>query len=367
MQLAAHPVAYPLVRAVARIGPVVRVPRVGVVVSDAALARAVLTDTAAFTKTGPGSPADLWTPVVGPSALLNMEGAEHAELRRRLADLFTPRAVAELVARASASLDVERPLDIVALTRRLAGAVIAELVGLDPNLAAGPAFAAATAVTGQVRLARPQLTPTQVGTARAAMAELTGPADAAYRAGDPATVPGRMRSLGLSEGESRGAVAAFVLTGTETLVSFVPRLVAILLDTGWHDRLAADPSRTDDAIADALRVTVPSPVMLRSVAAPARIGRMAVRPGERIVIATVSAARALGGFDPDRPHPPELRRLWFGAGPHFCLGMPLATAEIRTVLDAVLAAHRERPWRIVRRRAARGVLIPAYRELVLDA
>jgi cytochrome P450 len=364
VRLAAHPVAYPLVRAVARIGPVVRIPRVGVVVSDAALARTVLTD-AAFTKTGPGSPADLWTPVVGPSVLLNMDGAEHAELRRRLADLFTPRAVADLVGRAP--LVLERPLDLVALTRRLAGAVIAELVGLDPDLAAGPAFAAATAVTGQVRLARPRLTASQIATARAAMAELTGPAEAAYRAGDPATVPGRMRSLGLSEREARGAVAAFVLTGTETLVSFVPRLVALLLDTGWLDRLAADRSRTDYAVAEALRVTVPSPVMLRSVAVPARIGHLDVRPGERVVIATVSAARALGGFDPDRPHPPELRRLWFGAGPHFCLGMPLAMAEIRAVLDAVLAAHRERPWRIVRRRAARGVLVPAYRELVLDA
>ena len=46
VQLGAHPLAYPLLRAVARIGPVVRVPRVGVVVSDAALARRVLTDTA---------------------------------------------------------------------------------------------------------------------------------------------------------------------------------------------------------------------------------------------------------------------------------------------------------------------------------
>jgi cytochrome P450 len=199
------------------------------------------------------------------------------------------------------------------------------------------------------------------------MAQLTAPAEAAYRAGDPKTVPGRMRALGLSAEESRGAVAAFVLTGTETLVSFVPRLVALLLDTGRLDRLAADPSRTDDMIAEALRITVPSPVMLRSVAAPARIGGVAVRPGERVVIATVSAARALGPFDPDRPHPPELRRLWFGAGPHFCLGMPLAMAEVRAVLDAVLAAHRERPWRIVRRRAAGRVLVPAYRELVLDA
>jgi cytochrome P450 len=370
VQFAAHPVAYPLVRALARIGPVVRVPRVGVVVSDAALARAVLGDTAAFTKTGPGSPADLWTPVVGPSVLLNMEGAEHAALRRRLADLFTPRAVTELVARAAdhviTPIAVQRPIDMVALARQLAGAVIAELVGLGPALGAAPAFAAATAVTGQVRLARPRLTPAEVAVARAAMAKLTGPAEGAYRAGDPATVPGRMRSLGLSVSEARGAVAAFVLTGTETLVSFVPRLLAILLDTGWIDRLAAEPCRAEDVIAEALRVTVPSPVMLRSVAAPARIGTVAVRPGERVVIATVSAARALGGFDPDRPHPPELRRLWFGAGPHFCLGMPLAMAEIRTVLDAVLAAHRERPWRIVRRRAARGVLVPAYRELLLD-
>jgi len=98
VQLGAHPVAYPLVRALARIGPVVRVPRVGVVVSHAGLARAVLTDTVAFTKTGPGSPAALWTPVVGPSVLLNMEGAEHATLRRALADLFTPSAVAALCA-----------------------------------------------------------------------------------------------------------------------------------------------------------------------------------------------------------------------------------------------------------------------------
>ncbi|HXV93447.1 MAG TPA: cytochrome P450, partial [Pseudonocardia sp.] len=258
-------------------------------------------------------------------------------------------------------------VELVGLVQRLAGAVIAELVGLDPRTAAGPAFAAAHAVTGQVRLARPRLTPRQVARARAALAELTGPAEAAYRAGDPGTVPGRMRELGLTADEARGAVAAFVLTGTETLVSFVPRLVALLHDSGRLDRLAAETGTgaVEPVIDEALRVTVPSPVMLRSVAATASVGGVAVRPGDRVVIATVSAARSLGGFDPDRPHPPQLRRLWFGAGPHFCLGMPLAIAETRAVLDAVLAAHRQRPWRIAWRRAARGVLVPGYRELVL--
>ena len=35
----------------------------------------------------------------------------------------------------------------------------------------------------------------------------------------------------LSEDEAMGAVGAFVLTGTETLVSYIPRLVAILIDS----------------------------------------------------------------------------------------------------------------------------------------
>lgn len=370
VQLGAHPVAYPLVRALARIGPVVRVPRVGVVVSDAALARAVLTDTAAFAKTGPGSPAALWTPVVGPSVLLNMEGTGHAALRRALADLFTPGAVAALLAgetcdRLRDRLAAGEAVDLVPVAQRLAGAVIAGLVGLDARAAAGPVFAAATAVTSMVRLARPELTPRQVARGRAALEAITAPAVSAYRDGDPATVPGRMRALGLTEHEARGAVAAFALTGTETVVSFVPRLVALLHDSGLLDAVALDRARVDAVIDEGLRVTVPSPVMLRRVAAPARIGTVDVRPGDRVVIATVSAARAPGPFDPDRPHPPELRRLWFGAGPHFCLGMPLATAQTRLVLDAVLDAHRARPLRVVRRRVARRVLIPGYRELTV--
>ncbi len=81
------------------------------------------------------------------------------------------------------------------------------------------------------------------------------------------------------------------------------------------------------------------------------------------MIATVSAAR--GGdpdFDPDRTPAPSIGGVWFGAGPHFCLGMPLAIAEIRTLLDVLVEAA---PLQIVQRKVARGVLIPAYRTLVL--
>lgn len=393
VQRAAHPLAYPALRS-ARRRPVVRVPRIGVVVSDAAIAREVLLDLDHFSKVGPGAPSDLWTPVLGPSVLLNMEGAEHAALRRALGPLFSPRAVRELVsgpggadvadgagtpgneaAGGGVLPDLTRRLaagervDLAAAVTAQAGAVICGMVGLPPtDDAVRSAMSAARTITGMVRLHRHGLTRSQVVRARSVLERLTAPARAAYRAGDPATVPGRMRDLGLSEREAMGAVGAFVLTGTETIQSLVPRLVAIAHDTGWTARLLADDAALRRrAVEEGLRVTVPTPAMLRSVRADATVGGLPVVAGERVVIATVNCCRAAGGFDPDRPVDPAVRHLWFGAGPHFCLGMPLAMAQVDAVLDALAAAASDGRVPVVgRRRAARGVLVPAYRSLELS-
>ena len=385
VQRGAHPLVYPAIRALRHRGPVVRVPGIGVVVSDAATARAVLLDSEHFSKVGPGSPSDLWTPVLGPSVLLNMEGADHARLRRALSGLFTPRAVRDLVAvsvpdvlagLAPRLLAGER-VDLVAETATMAGTVVCAMTGLPPTDAAvREAMTAAQSVVGLVRLHRRSLTAGQVRHARAVLARLSAPARDAYRAGDPATVPGRMRELGLSEDEALGAVGAFVLTGTETIQSFVPRLVALAADTGWLDQLlAADPGAGPEAAAlrgrvveEALRVTAPTPAMLRSVRAAANVGGVRVRAGDRVVLATDSSCSDAAPVGPAGPDDPAVRHLWFGAGPHFCLGMPLAVAQVDAVLDAlrpVVTAGRS--IEVVDRAVARGVLIPAYRSLVVRA
>lgn len=365
---AAHPIAYPLLSAIR--GPVRRIPGLGVLVTDAAVLRAVLMDTEGFTKNGPGAPSDLWTPVLGPSVLLNMEGAEHGALRRKLGPLFAPAFVDALVAESlgnatrdlSAALARGDRVDLVAHARRSASAVIARLVGLDDAVVDDALFARVTRVTGFVTLARPRLTSRQLGIARGILAELGEHARHAY-AGDESTVPGRMRALGLDEREALGAVAAFVLTGTETIVSYVPRLAAILIDTEWLPRLVAAPELVDAAVAEGLRVTTPSPMMLRSVVAPRVIGGVAVRPGERILLGTYWANRALGEFDPASNPASGLKQLWFGAGSHYCLGAPLAMAQIRLTVDALLANP---TLRVVARRPSRGVLIPSYASLHLE-
>jgi cytochrome P450 len=365
---AAHPIAYPLLSAIR--GPVRRVPGLGVLVKDAALLRTVLMDTEGFTKNGPGAPSDLWTPVLGPSVLLNMEGAEHGALRRKLGPLFAPAFVDALVAASlgAATRDLSDALargdrvDLVAHSRRAASTVIARLVGLDDTVVDDALFARVTRVTGFVTLARPRLAPRQLRVARGILTELGDHARRAY-AGDESTVPGRMRALGLDEREALGAVAAFVLTGTETIVSYVPRLAAILIDSGWLPRLAATPELVDAAVAEGLRVTTPSPMMLRSVVAPRTIGQLPVKPGERVLLGTYWANRALGEFDPSTNPAAQLKQLWFGAGTHYCLGAPLAMAQIRLTLDALLATP---TLRVVSRRPARGVLIPSYASLVLE-
>ena len=365
---AAHPVAFPLLAAVR--GPVRRIPGLGVLVKDAALLRATLMDTEGFTKNGPGAPSDLWTPVLGPSVLLNMEGVEHGVLRRKLGPLFAPAFVDALVAaslgeptrKLAAALARGDRVDLVAHSRRSASAVIARLVGLDSSVVDDDLFARVSRVTGFVTLARPRLTTSQLAVARGILAELGEHARRAY-AGDESTVPGRMRALGLDEREALGAVAAFVLTGTETIVSYVPRLAAILIDSGWLPRLAADPSLVDAAVAEGLRVTTPSPMMLRSVVEPRTLGDVQVKPGERILLGTYWANRALGEFDPATNPAAQLKQLWFGAGTHYCLGAPLAMAQIRLTVGALL----ETPsLRVAARRPSRGVLIPSYASLQLE-
>ncbi|MEU9832209.1 cytochrome P450 [Streptosporangium sp. NPDC048047] len=397
LQLAAHPFVYPLMRLLARLGPVVRVPGLGIVVNDAAVARTVLTDER-FRKDGPGSPGDLWTPVLGPSVLLNMEGPGHLALRRRLAPLFAPAHTSALVADVldrpladlSARLARGETVDLVDEMRALAGAVICRVIGLGEvsEARARELFADGERVVSMVSLRSRRLSDRQVAVARRVLARIGDIAQAAYDAGDASTVMGRMRAQGLSAAEARGAAGAFFLTGTETVATFVPRLIALLHDHGHgiggprdRDRSPgrsreqgrarrADPSSARDLTGDldrlieeAMRITTPTPLMLRSVGAPARVGRVAARPGDRVLIVTHNCARAHGPFDPAREHPPELRRLWFGAGPHFCIGYPLALAEIRAVAS-VLLSHRVR---VVRRRAARGVLIPTYRHLWIEA
>lgn len=392
--------------------PIRKVPGIGWVTADPVVAGAVLQDHRSFTILGEGGVGDLWAQILGDWVLDLFDGAGHHDLRSRTRELFTEAVSRDLVhaawgERVGAAGEVLRAggtLDVAHLSRVLVGRMVIGLLGVPRpagHRGTWPDDEGALRVfeTGE-RLATvalntagsTTLTPDQVATARGIVAELTAGIPDGWRNAPPDTLLGRCRELGLGLTETSGLAALLMVAGTETAASAMGRTTALLIDTGEQHRMLAairagagtpvpggrsggagtstgrllNPGEADpveNVVREGLRVTSPASVIGRGVAADVEVGGARLRAGDRIMLLVWSANAAAGPFRADRPYVRESRQLWFGAGRHLCLGAALARAEIGTLLRMLWSE--DRPLRVIRRRAARGVLIPAWSELVV--
>lgn len=371
-----HRSGYAILKLVSKLGAVVPIPAVGVVVNDAKLIRQILLDGEHFSKVGPGGSSELWTPLLGPNALLNMDGDSHAHLRRKLGPLFTTKFLNQMVgsvlelqmAELQRRLLDGEPVDITAQAERGAALVICKLTGyaIDNPRAVTVQLAKARELLGMISLTTKRFSDTTLAIMHEKLADLNASTRAAYQANIDGTVPALLRAEGLDENDTISVVSAMIVAGTETIVSFIPRFTHLLIDSGYIDHLAASPGDVDSAVNEGLRVAVPSPVMIRSVIAPTRVDRVRVRPGDRIILSTVMACQRAGDFNPLRPIPKEMRQLWFGAGAHFCIGMPLAMLEATAFASTIAAVHAVRPLRIVSKTYKANTIASSYSELVVQ-
>ena len=373
---AADPGLFALLEAARHTGPITRVPRLGWVVTDPVLARQVLNDHAAFGMNGEGGVGHLWTQLFGDEMAQFFGGARHAEVRTRARDLFTEDAARSLVERSqgpshaalAARLAAGGTVDVADAARVLAGRMVADLLGLP---AAGPDDVFRELFAAGERLARlalgtaasTGLDPAVVARARSVADEITAAVPHAYRTAGTGTLLGRCRELDLGLPLARGLATLLVVAGTETGASGTVRTAALLHDTGRQRALLDDPSLLDNAVREGLRVAAPAPVIGRHVTRDAVVGGRRLRAGERVMLLTYRATNGAGPFDLDRAYVPETRQLWFGGGRHLCLGAAVARTQVARMLATLLAAGR--PYRVVSRRAARGVLVPAYAELAV--
>lgn len=373
----AHTWGYLALWLIARMGRVVRVPGVGVVVSDSKVMREVLMDQKSFLKTGPGSSEQLWTPVLGTSGLVNMDGPDHHELRKQLMPLFSPKRITQLVEQITQPelKRIEKTLlagEVVDLAREIeicAGRLVCVLAGFELSTLGEEdvlqQLGRARALLAQVSLTRREFSPKQIEYALRNLSELHIRIRSAYQVGDSRTVPGFMRQQGLDESAAVGVVTAMIVAGTETIVSHLPRMVNLLYESGHFSKLVESDSDIDQVINESFRVTVPSPVMVRSVAHETMVGARVVTPGTRLILANHQACQRAGRFNPARPIPTEMRQIWFGAGPHFCIGMPIAQLQSRMFLESLLRVFRERPFRIIRRKYRGRTIAPGFLRLEL--
>src|SRR5207249_814876 len=82
----------------------------------------------------------------------------------------------------------------------------------------------------------------------------------------------KLRMLGASFEETRGVVSIFFVAGTLTTALSLPRIVAVLIDSGQIGRLREGGDSIARALEEGLRYVTPIPATVRIAAREVRLG-----------------------------------------------------------------------------------------------
>ena len=278
-------------------------------------------------------------------SLIHRDPPDHTRLRGLVNKAFTPKTVAGLEGRIQAIVDellAAAPADgldvIEALAYPLPVIVIAEMLGIPASDRAkfkawsdeisvvfgGDLGAIPEPVIRRAADAREEL----VAYLAVAVAERrTAPRD------DLLTALIRAEEGGghLSEDELYSTAVLLLIAGNETTTNLIGNgLHALLKHPEQHARVWADPTLLPQAIEEMLRFDSPVQLTTRQAKCDLDIEGVKIPAGDWVFFVLGAANRDPAQFaDPDRFDLDRTnnKHVSFGAGPHFCLGAPLARLE----------------------------------------
>jgi cytochrome P450 len=295
-------------------------------------------------------------------SFLSLDPPDHTRLRRLVSKAFTARTVARLEPRIRAvtgellgAAAVAGQLEVVSqLAYPLPVRIISEMLGvpvedhprfagwsarlassLQPGFGLAPAEALARAEAAQVAsdefadYFRELITLRREQPTEDLLSEMISAEDAGQK---------------LTEDELIATCILLLVAGHETTVGLISNaILALLRHPGQLALLQDDPSLAAGAVEETLRYDAPVQMTARVASGGMQIGNVAASDGALILLLLAATGRDPDAFaDPDAF---SIRRgaanhLAFAAGPHFCLGAPLARLEAAIALQefaAVLA------------------------------
>jgi cytochrome P450 len=290
-------------------------------------------------------------------SFLSLDPPDHTRLRRLVSKAFTPRRIAQLEPRIreiTAGLlngaAAAGQLELVSqLAYPLPVRIISEMLGVP--IEDHPRFAGWSA-----RLAH-SLQPgfgvnQEEAISRAEAAQAASDEFAEYfadliakRRSHPANdlltamVQAEDNGEMLTEDELIATCVLLLVAGHETTVGLISNAVLALLR--HPDQLAllqANPALAAGAVEETLRYDAPVQMTARVARGGMQVSDVTARDGALVLLLLAAAGRDPAVYsDPDQF---DIRRgaanhLAFAAGPHFCLGAPLARLEATVVLEAI--------------------------------
>jgi cytochrome P450 len=289
-----------------------------------------------------------------PPSFLSLDPPDHTRLRRLVSKAFAPRVIAGLAPRirelsdellTAAGAEGQQRIDVVGeLAYPLPVRIISELLGVPPeDHARFAGWSASLAHSLQPRFLGND--PGQDAAAQASLefAEYFRELIAVRRArpaDDLLSELIRAEDDGqrLSEPELIATCVLLLVAGHETTVSLISNaILALLRHPDQLAALAADPGLAAGAVEETLRYDAPVQFTSRVARGGMQVGGDTARDGAMLLLLIAATGRDPEVFaDPDRF---DIRRgaaghLAFAAGPHFCLGAPLARLEATIAVQA---------------------------------
>jgi cytochrome P450 len=289
-------------------------------------------------------------------SFLSLDPPDHTRLRRLVSKAFTPRTVARLEPRIRAITDqllnaaaAAGQMEVVSqLAYPLPVRIISELLGvpvedhprfagwsarlahsLQPGFGIDPAVAQARADAAQVASDEFAVYFRELIAIRRAQPEqdLLSEMIAAEDDGEK-----------LTEDELIATCVLLLVAGHETTVGLISNgILALLRHPGQLALLRDDPGLAAAAVEETLRYDAPVQMTARVARGGMHVGSVDAPEGALILLLLAAAGRDPRVFaDPDKF---DIRRgatghLAFAAGPHFCLGAPLARLEAAISLES---------------------------------
>ena len=289
-------------------------------------------------------------------SLINRDPPDHTRLRGLVNKAFTPKSVTTLEGRIMTIvedlLDATPPGEvevIQSLAYPLPVIVIAEMLGIPPadrdrfkswSDEISPVFAGDLGAISPESIRR-------AADAREELADYLAVAVKDRRTtsrDDLLTALIRAEEGGghLSEDELFSTAVLLLIAGNETTTNLIGNgLYALLRHPEQHHRVWTDPSLLPQAIEEMLRFDSPVQLTTRLAKGDMELGGTKIPAGDWMYFVLAAANRDPNPFpDPDRFDCDREgnRHVSFGAGPHFCLGAPLARLEALIAFRSL--AHR---------------------------
>jgi len=287
-------------------------------------------------------------------SFLSLDPPDHTRLRRLVSKAFTPRVIARLEPRILAIttelLDAAAQASQFEVVSQLAYPlpvrIISEMLGVP--VADHPRFAGWSA-----RLAHSVQPAFGLNTleaqARAEAAQAASDEFAEYfreliarRRANPAQdllsdlIRAEDNGETLTEDELIATCVLLLVAGHETTVGLISNaILALVRHPGQLALLQSNPQLAAAAVEETLRYDAPVQMTGRVVRGRMRVGDVSAPDGALVLLLLAAAGRDPDAFDdPDRFNIKRgaTSHLAFAAGPHFCLGAPLARLEATIAL-----------------------------------